>query len=326
MMASPELSVIIPAHDPHPGRLRRTLDGLGAQTLERDRWEVLLIDNASDDPWETPTDAAAGLSRFRRIEERTLGLTAARLRGIAESQGGVLVMVDDDNVLSPDYLARVLERFGVDPNLGALGGRSVPDFESPPPAWAREFDGLLALRDLGPAPLQADWREGRPREYPLCAPIGAGMALRREGAAAYAAALGNDPRRRSLDRTGARLTSGGDNDLVMTVLEAGHTVAYDPGLTLTHLIPAARCTREYLGRLNRAIARSWVRVQALHGIRPWRAIHPLAVPPRCWRSWFRSHAWRGPAEWVRWQGHCGRFEGQADLTRGADATASDHAN
>jgi hypothetical protein len=138
------------------------------------------------------------------------------------------------------------------------------------------------------------------------------MALRRDGAAAYAA-LARDPRHRALDRTGNNLVSGGDNDLVMAVLEAGFEVAYDPALILTHLIPARRSTRDYLGRLNRAIARSWVRVLALHGIRPWPPVARGTVLLRCWRSWWRTRAWRGPTQWVRWQGRRGRFEGQADL-------------
>ncbi len=313
MSAFPELSVIVAAHNPDRDRLRRTLGGLRAQTLPAERWECLLVDNASAPAILAGPLAPGAPANLRVLRESALGLTAARLRGFTEAVGGVLVLVDDDNLLARGYLACVVERFAADPGLGALGGRSLAEFETPPPTWAREFDGLLALRDLGPALLRADWRPDRAREYPLCAPIGAGMALRREGATAYATALAKDPVRRLLDRAGSRLVSGGDNDLVMTVLEAGFGVAYDPALELTHLIPAQRCTREYLGRLNRAVARSWVRVLGLHGIRPWSAVGPVTVPLRRWRSWFRCRAWRGPAEWVRWQGRCGRFEGQANL-------------
>lgn len=162
----------------------------------------------------------------------------------------------------------------------------------------------------------ARWDHDQPRDYPACAPIGAGMALRRVAATRYVDALTGDPARAAFDRSGAGLVSGGDNDLVMTVLEAGLSVAYFPELVLTHLIPPRRTGRDYLGALNRAIARSWVRVLALHGIRHWPAITPRSVPLRQARAWWRTRAWRGPAEWVRWQGRCGQFEGQADLGRG----------
>ena len=42
------LSVIICTHNPRLDYLRRTFDALKLQTLDRDQWELLLIDNASD--------------------------------------------------------------------------------------------------------------------------------------------------------------------------------------------------------------------------------------------------------------------------------------
>lgn len=314
-ITSLNLSVVIPAHNPHPGRLTRTLEGLRSQTLAPAMWELIVIDNASTAP-----SAFAGLDlswhpQARIVREASLGLTHARLRGFAESSGAIIVLVDDDNVLAPDYLAVVREAFHEDQKLGAVGGRSLPEFEVPPPDWLHEFTGLLALRDPGDQPLRAVWDNGTPREYPKHAPIGAGMALRREGATAYAQSLSLDSRRRRFDRAGTKLVSGGDNDLVMTILEAGLAVAYLPALRLTHLIPETRLQPAYVGALNRAIARSWVSVLALHGIHPWSAVPHATVPVRILRSWVRSRAWHGPSEWIRWQGYCGHFEGQADLNQ-----------
>jgi hypothetical protein len=99
----------------------------------------------------------------------------------------------------------------------------------------------------------------------------------------------------------------------MTILEAGFAVGYEPALRLTHLIPARRIARRHLGALNRAIARSWVRVLALHGIEPWPPARRSSLWWRQVRAGWRARAWRGPAEWVRWQGLCGVFEGRADL-------------
>ena len=41
------ISDILPTHNPHPGRLRRTIESLAAQTLPRDAWELLVVDNAN---------------------------------------------------------------------------------------------------------------------------------------------------------------------------------------------------------------------------------------------------------------------------------------
>ncbi|MDB4412871.1 glycosyltransferase family 2 protein, partial [bacterium] len=38
------------------------------------------------------------------VHEKKLGLTPARLGGILESMGQLLVFVDDDNILDPDFL------------------------------------------------------------------------------------------------------------------------------------------------------------------------------------------------------------------------------
>jgi glycosyltransferase involved in cell wall biosynthesis len=312
-----KISVIIPTHNPNALRLQRTLGGLSNQTLSPEEFEVVLVDNASSPPIPTPT--IVGLRHVHLVRELSLGLTAARLRGIAEARADVLVFVDDDNVLAPEYLANVVRHFAAEPDLGALGGKVLPEFEKPPAAWVTQFHGLLAVRDHGDRSLRGDWRSPGERTYPTFSPIGAGMAVRRPVALHYAATVGSDPLRRALDRTGQQLVSGGDNDLVMHVLEAGASVGYEPDLSLTHLIPERRLERSYLGALNRAIARSWIRVLALHGIRPWKSIGPATVRFRQCRAWWRVRAWQSDAAWITWQGLCGTFEGQAELASEKEA-------
>lgn len=306
----PQLSVLLCTRDPHPGRLARTLAGLAAQSLARESWEILLVDNGSTPPLGPPADPT-GLPSLRLVREPQPGLTPARLRAIAEARGEALVFVDDDNVLDPAYLATALAAFAALPGLAAAGGPVRPEFAAPPPAWLPEFHGLLALHDHGAAPLHACGGPAAP--WPAFAPVGAGLCLRRAAALAYAAAVRADPTRLQLDRRAGALASGGDNDLVFTALRAGGDVAYLPGLALTHLIPAARLQPAYLARLNRGIQRSWVRVLALHGACPWRPIPRWTLPLRTLRARLRSRPWRGPVERIRCHGLLGRLEGQADL-------------
>lgn len=305
------ISVVIPTRNPHGGRLRRTLAALAAQELPRTAWELVVVDNGS-----SPAVSAAGESLLAELHARVViesvpGLTSARLAGFRCARGGLVVLVDDDNLLSPGYLTAVHDRFAASPSLAAAGGPVLPEWETPPPVWSIEFHGLLALRDLGPSPRVAQGAPAAP--WPKFAPVGAGLALRRTAALAYADAVANDPRRRSLDRTGTSLASGGDNDLVFTALHAGGDVAYFPEMRLTHLIPAGRLDPDYLARLNRGIMRTWVRVLTLHGQCPWRPIAPATVPLRTARAWLRHRPWRGPAEKIRWAGTRGQFEGLADV-------------
>lgn len=302
------VSVIIPTHNPDAGRLQRTLAGLRAQTLPVAQWEIILVDNASTPAVELATFAGAAPANVRVVREPQLGLTSARRRGLGEACGEFAVLVDDDNVLAPDYLANVAQLFAAHPRIGALGGKSLPGFAATPPSWTGEFHALLALRDLGPAPLIShglrDAVTSR-NEYPAFAPIGAGLALRR---AAWEAWLGNASV--LSDRRGGELTSSGDNDIVLGVMGANWEVGYFPTLSLTHLIPASRLEAAYLARLNRGIQQSWMEVLILHDASPWPPLSPLGALLRKVKAWFTYQAWHQPAEHIRWQGACGHFDGR----------------
>ena len=303
-----ELTVIIPSHNPDRSRLARTLAGLAAQTLGPERWETLLIDNASTpsiDPTSLPQNRPAST---RIVREPQLGLSAARRRGFGECRSEFIVLVDDDNVLAPDYLAQVLAIFAAHPTVGLAGGKSLPQFEAEPPAWAREFFPLLATRDLGdreilsavPPPAAA-----RRNEYPSFAPIGAGMAARR-------AALEPWLSRSSAlsDRRGSDLTSAGDNDIVLCALRAGWNVGYFPQRRLDHLIPPGRLQPEYLARLNRGIQQSWQQVLARHAVSDWPPLTRTGAWLRKTKAWITYRGWSRPAGRIRWQGACGHFDGR----------------
>jgi len=307
-----ELSVLIPTHNPDAQRLRRTFAGLKAQTLDAEMWEVVLIDNASTDPILAETFNDDAPIALRLVDEPQLGLTAARRRGFAEAHAPLVVLVDDDNVLAPDYLEHVVRIFAGHPELGAIGGKSLPDFERNPPAELHEFLPLLALRDLGCEPNVS--RGLRPagsklNEYPVAAaPIGAGMAIRREAALQW---LRTEKDCAISDRRGRELSSGGDNDLVFSIMEHGWEVGYFPVLVLTHIIPAGRLDEHYLARLNRGIQKSWMQVLSKHEANPWPSIAAWTVPLRELKAWVTYRAWSSPAARIRWQGACGHFEGRA---------------
>ncbi len=305
------ISVIICTHNPHTARITRVLRSLMRQTIDADTWELLLIDNASIPAFRWP-DGSGDDAKLRIISEPMLGLTFARRRGVAEARGEFIVFVDDDNVLEPDYLAQVLAAFHRLPRVGAIGGKSQGEFAAMTEPWQREFFSLLAVRDLGaqelyslpPAPGETI------KEYPACAPIGAGMAVRRTALDGWVAAAGHS---KIYDRAGADLSSAGDNDLVLQVLRSGWAVAYIPSLVLTHLIPGTRLHPRYLARLNRGIQRSWMQVLRLHAINPWPPIPKWSVRLRQLKAWLIYRPWRDPSSYIRWQGACGHFEGRTNV-------------
>lgn len=308
-----QLSVILPTHNPAPARLHAALEGLRNQTLAAAAWELIVVDNASDRPLERDLDLSWH-PNARVVPEPRLGLTHARRRGFSAAAGEQLVLVDDDNVLAPEYLERVTRRFAAHANVGAGGGRVIPAFEREPDEWQREFLPLLALRDLGPEPMvSAGLRSSDGRAaYPSCAPVGAGMALRRAAVAAWVASDATLP-----DRSGRELSSAGDNDIVLSIMRAGWEVAYFPELTLTHLIPATRLDPRYLARLNRGIQQSWMQVLIRHDVSPWPPLSRAGAMVRQTRAWFTYRAWRYPVGYIRWQGACGHFQGRCSPVHGS---------
>jgi len=251
----------------------------------------------------------------RVVREMKQGLTPARLRGLAEAKASVLVYIDDDNVLVPGYLEESLRILEADATLGAIGGKSLAEYETAPPPWFPPMEGIIACRDQGEAPQTARWKNvpAGERHYPACSPVGAGMAIRREAMERYAEDLAANGVRQSLDRTGNSLASGGDNDIVMTALEHGWSVGYFPQLSLQHLIPARRVEEEYVARLAHDSSRTWVLVLDAHGLRPWPPLPRWSLPLRKARAYFTCRAWKKGPHYIKWRGACGTFEGRSQI-------------
>lgn len=256
--AAVELTVIICTHNPRTDYLARCLSALRGQTLPTSAWELVVIDNRSGEPLASRLDLGwHPAARLKR--EDTLGLTPARLRGIEEAAGDILVFVDDDNVLDASYLQVALEVARDKPFLGAWSGQSLPEFDAPAPDWMRRYWGNLALRQLD----QDQW-SNLPR-MPATMPCGAGLCVRREVAQHYLQLNRSGKRSVQLDRTGQSLVSGGDQDLAACACDVGFGIGVIASLRLAHLIPAARLTVDYHARLAEGIYFSAVILAFLRG-------------------------------------------------------------
>jgi glycosyltransferase involved in cell wall biosynthesis len=251
------ISVIICTHNPRPEYLRLVLDALKAQTFTRERWELLLIDNASTKPLEQQWDISWH-PHARHVREEQMGVIHARLRGIGEAKGELIVFIDDDNVAAPDYLAQALELANTWPTLGVWGGQITGSFEEPPANWMQPILGNLALRNL----TKDVWSNSK---YAFDAmPWGAGMVARVCVCRYYKEKAHTDPVRLLLGRKGRDLASGEDADLAYTAIDAGFGFGVFRALKLTHLIPKSRLTEDYVVRLVQSMSCSMSLLCALH--------------------------------------------------------------
>lgn len=256
----PALSVIICTHNPRPDYFGRTLQGLRGQTLSREQWELIVIDNRSDSPVAGRIDFGWH-SGTRIVREEKLGLTPARLRGIREAIGDLFVFVDDDNVLDPDFLEMALRIAKERSFLGSWSGQCRAEFETMPAEWTRRYWGNLVIREFS-----VDTWSNLPR-LPETMPCGAGLCVRREVALHYLHLNESGKRAVQFDRTGTSLLSGGDNDLAACACDLGLGVGLVSALKLTHLIPPVRLTADYLARLAEGISFSSVLLDHERGIR-----------------------------------------------------------
>ncbi len=259
MAVAPRVSVIVCTHNPREDYLRRTVAALRAQSLAAPAWELIVVDNRSDEALDGRLDLAWHPSA-RIVREETLGLTPARLRGIREAAGELLVFVDDDNVLDPDYLEAAQEVAETRPFLGSWSGQCRPGFETPPPDWTRRYWGNLALREF-----DEDVWSNLPR-LAATMPCGAGLCVRRAVAQQYLEIHASGRRDFQFDRTGGSLVSGGDNDLAACACELGLGVGLVAALRLQHLMGPERFTADYLERLAEGIQFSAILLDAKWGL------------------------------------------------------------
>jgi glycosyltransferase involved in cell wall biosynthesis len=293
-----KLSVITPTHNPRLDNFEPVLAALRAQRLPGSDWEYIVVDNCSAEPVSQSIDVSWH-PQAQIVVQPKLGLTPARLRGFQVARGDVIVLVDDDCVLPPDYLRKVLELLERYPHIGVLGAAVLTGrFEKQPEEWMKPFCGYLCANQFAPPqPLPIQYALARKHEG--CTPAGAGMIIRRDVVQEYQQQLEADPFRAGLDRTGGALIGSGDMDIGCTAIDMGLATGLARELALEHLIPAGRVEKNYLKRLLYASQYGTARLLIHRG---WR--EPIAPKRNTWVQRCRSalrQALRPPSpEWECW--------------------------
>jgi GT2 family glycosyltransferase len=232
-------------------QLEEVLAALAEQDEDAGRWRVLVVDNNSTDDTPAVVDrwaATGSIPGLRRVVERIQGLTPARQRGVAETDGPWIAFVDDDCVLDRAWVRHAAAFAAAHPDAAGFGGRVRPVYERQPPELA-DRGWLFAEQDLGD------------EVAPVDCLVGAGMVVSRE---ALATAQWID-RAWFADRIGRRLVSGGDVEMALRLGATG-TLWYVPDCELEHRIAAGRTELGYLTRLARGLGVS----AALAGALTWR--------------------------------------------------------
>jgi len=94
---TPLISGILPTYN-RAGYLRKALEGLTCQTLERDEFEVIVVDDGSFDETRRVVDLFRENLQLIYLHQENAGISAAKNRGIAQARAPILVFLDDDDV------------------------------------------------------------------------------------------------------------------------------------------------------------------------------------------------------------------------------------
>lgn len=281
-MTSPTLTVLLPTYNPRMDYLERVLSSLQRQTVPPAEWDLLVVDNNSDPPLADRVDLSWH-PRARVVAEPTPGKMHALATAFRSSTSPLLLILDDDTVPDPDLIAQTLRIAETFPVLGTWSTRVELDIEDPahdPPGRLRS---LLAER-LIDAPM---WSND-PLHTPSTA-WGCGMTVRRAVADTYLRETADNPARLQLDPVGDQPGYGGDTDLSYTGFSIGLGTGVFPELRITHLIPARRCTVDYLLRnLEAHVFSHQLQHYSRHG--GWPEAPPLSSRIRGWWRWLSGDA------------------------------------
>ena len=202
---TPSVSIIIPAYN-DPDGLERCLQALSIQDYPAQQFEVLVVDNGSQQSLES---VAKAFPFVRFLREETPGSYAARNTALSQARGAIIAFTDADCVPDPDWVRCGASYFNDVTALRVVGGR-IPLFASKhnAPTWIESYELALGF------PQQANIEQAH---YSVTANLFTNKA--------------------TLDKVGpfdAQLLSGGDKDWGQRAHRAGVQMLYADDVAVRH--------------------------------------------------------------------------------------------
>jgi glycosyltransferase involved in cell wall biosynthesis len=138
-MDSPKFSVIIITRN-RASFLPRVLESVINQDYEKEKYEIIVVDNNSSD------STTSIVERFKRrcpnricyAFEPKIGMSNARNRGAETAKGEILLFIDDDAIASTNWLTNHGHLYQSFPDIVATGGKIELTFISKKPKWISE--------------------------------------------------------------------------------------------------------------------------------------------------------------------------------------------
>jgi len=234
-----QVAVIIPVWNGE-AVLARCLDALVHQTIPRDTYQIIVVDNGS-------SDATARIARsytgVELLEEKRPGSYVARNLGIGRVRAPITAFTDADCEPAPDWLEQILRAAAANPGFGVLAGK------------IDLFDEIAQEREVF-------------GDYERLFSFPQSHAAR--GNCATANWASETALLKALDGFDAALKSGGDRQMALRIRDSGHPLIYVPAMVVRHPVRASRA--ELVRKRQRLSGGRWDRTRQ----RP-RLVHVLGI-------------------------------------------------
>ena len=239
------LSLIIATYN-RTAALVEALRSVVRQDFPAAEWECIVVNNNSQDDTLARFEAFATehpAINLRIVTETRQGLSHARNRGIDESRGEYIAIIDDHERITEQFLSSYVALFDAYPDAASAGGPIIPEYPAGCPAWMSSYPERPIANPIDLGRKIRPFPKGR-------IPGGGNMALRRSTVQRYGAF---DP---SLGRTGEQLIGGEESDLFQRLADAGERCYYVPTAIMWHIIPPRKISREYFETLCYQVGRT----------------------------------------------------------------------
>ena len=268
---SVRISAIVCTHN-RAGYLCKALQSLVDQTLAPWEYEIIVVDNGSQDNTKQVVSEFSNVPNLRYLSEPIIGVSRARNTGWRNAEGVYVAYLDDDAVACPGWLAKFVDVFETfEPTPGAVGGRIEAIWEAPRPDWLSDkLLGFLSIYHWSDVPIVLNEQQW----LSIC-----NMAYPRE----LLQTVGGF--REDLGRQGTKLLANGENYLRQQLDSLGYRSVYHPEIMVGHHVSPPRLTKK------------WFRERAY-----WQGIsdalmstshNGIHVAPRAWLA-LRRIAWTVP--------------------------------
>ena len=156
-----KISAVICTHN-RAAYLRKSLQSLVEQTIDQELYEIIVVDNGSQDETKQVVDQYSGIPNLRYLYEPVIGLSRARNRAWSNARGTYVAFLDDDAVACSGWVATFLDVFeSFKPMPGAVGGKCEAIWEAPRPNWLSDkLLGYISILHWSEVPIVLDDWQG----------------------------------------------------------------------------------------------------------------------------------------------------------------------